>query len=290
MILAARGIHLAYGRRQVLHGADLEARSGQVTALAGPNGSGKSSLLRCALGLLRPERGRVELDGRDLSGLAPAERARLLAYVPQAVPPGFPMSVFEFVLAGRRPHLAWRATAADEEAVALALERAGLEDLALRPYDHLSGGQKQKALLARALAQSTPVLVLDEPTSSLDLRHQTEVMDLLRFLAVEAGIAVLLAAHDLNLAARFAARVILLEQGRVRAAGPPQSTLTPENVALVFGVRCALVPVEGSLHLVHLHQTITEVSHETLDRRMEPGPGPGRGSGHGRGAGRSHRP
>lgn len=234
-MLRARGLRFAYPDREVLCGVSLDLAPGSVLAVLGPNGAGKSTLLRCLAGALRPE-GRVELDGRPLADIPPAARARLMAYVPQHIAPRLPFTVFEAVLMGRRPYLSWRPRAEDLDAAWLALERLGLAELAGREFSELSGGQRQKAALARALAQDSRLLIMDEPTSSLDLRHQLEVMALLRELAETEGRGVALAVHDLNLAARHADRVLLLRAGRVFAQGAPEDALTPEALAQVFGV------------------------------------------------------
>jgi iron complex transport system ATP-binding protein len=219
----------------VLRGVSLALAPGEVLAVLGQNGAGKSTLLRCLAGALKPT-GLVELDGRPLESVPPGERARMLAFVPQHIPPRLPMTVFEAVLLGRRPYLSWRPRPQDLEAAWEALSLLGLEDLAQREFSEISGGQRQKVALARALAQESRLLVMDEPTSSLDLRHQLEVMTLLCAQAEERDTGVILAVHDLNLAARFAHRVILLSGGRVEADGPPSEVLTEESIRRVYGV------------------------------------------------------
>ncbi len=234
-MLTARNIFYDYPDRQVLRGVSLSLAPGEVLAVLGQNGAGKSTLLRCLAGALRPT-GQVELDGRPLLSVPPGERARLLAFVPQHIPPRLPMTVFEAVLLGRRPYLSWRPRPQDLEAAWEALALLGLEALAQREFSEISGGQRQKVALARALAQESRLLVMDEPTSSLDLRHQLEVMTLLCSMAEERDTGVILAVHDLNLAARFAHRAILLCGGRVEADGPPSEVLTEESVRRVYGV------------------------------------------------------
>lgn len=234
-MLTARNIFYDYPERQVLRGVSLSLAPGEVLAVLGPNGAGKSTLLRCLAGALSPK-GQVELDGRALESVPPAERARLLAFVPQHVPPRLPMTVFEAVLLGRRPYLSWRPRPQDLEAAWEALSLMGLGELAQREFSEISGGQRQKVALARALAQKSRLLVMDEPTSSLDLRHQLQVMTVLCALAEERDTGVILAVHDLNLAARFAHRVILLHDGRVEADGPPSEALTEESIRRVYGV------------------------------------------------------
>lgn len=234
-MLTARNIFYGYPERQVLRGVSLSLAPGEVLAVLGQNGAGKSTLLRCLAGALKPT-GQVELDGRPLESVPPGERARLLAFVPQHIPPRLPMTVFEAVLLGRRPYLSWRPRPQDLEAAWEALALLGLEELAQREFSEISGGQRQKVALARALAQESRLLVMDEPTSSLDLRHQLEVMTLLCAQAEERATGVILAVHDLNLAARFASRALLLSGGRVEADGPPATVLTEESIRRVYGV------------------------------------------------------
>jgi iron complex transport system ATP-binding protein len=234
-MLTARDIYYDYSGHQVLRGVSLSLAPGEVLAVLGQNGAGKSTLLRCLAGAIQPK-GQVELDGRPLCSVPPGERARLLAFVPQHVPPRLPMTVFETVLLGRRPYLSWRPRPQDLEVAWGALSLLGLEELAHREFSEISGGQRQKAALARALAQESRLLVMDEPTSSLDLRHQLEVMTLLCAQAEERDTGVILAVHDLNLAARFAHRAILLSGGRVEADGPPSEVLTEESIRRVYGV------------------------------------------------------
>jgi iron complex transport system ATP-binding protein len=240
-MLAARDLCFSYPDRPVLQGVSLTLSPGEVLAVLGPNGAGKSTLLRCLAGALAPQ-GRVELSGRALASVPPTERARLLAFVPQHVPTRLPMTVFEAVLLGRRPYLSWRPRPQDLEAVWESLSLLGLTDLAQREFSEISGGQRQKVALARALAQESRLLVMDEPTSSLDLRHQMEVMALLCALAEERDVGVVLAMHDLNLAARFASRAILLHRGRVLADGEPDRVLTEASIREVYGVDVLRVP------------------------------------------------
>jgi iron complex transport system ATP-binding protein len=232
----ARIEHLgfAFGRRQVLHDIDLAFGCGEVVALVGPNGSGKSTLLRCMLGMLRPSTGRVVLSGHDVRLLSARRRARLMAYVPQASPPAFPMSVFDVCLLGRAPHTG--ASTDDHAIVETTLRRLALEDFAFRLVSELSGGERQRVMLARALIQQTGFLVLDEPTSALDVRNQLQTLRLIAELARERATTALVAIHDLSLAARFSDRVVLLQSGHVAGSGDWRSTLTVPAIRDVYGV------------------------------------------------------
>ena len=234
--VSAAGVFAAYGERAVLNGLDFEARAGTVTALAGPNGAGKSTLLRAIAGALRPTRGEIRIMGADIAAMGGRERARMVSMVPQnpELPRG--TSALEVALMGRNPHLgllSWE-SAAD---VDIALESLRLTDaahLAERPVHQLSGGERQRVAIAMALAQQTPVLLLDEPTANLDLAYQPAVMRLLRELAA-AGRTLVTAVHDLTLAGQFCDTVALVSGGRVAASGPPERTLTPEAIREVYG-------------------------------------------------------
>ncbi|MBT2382416.1 ABC transporter ATP-binding protein [Streptomyces sp. ISL-11] len=218
----------------------LEAGSGTFVGLIGPNGSGKSTLLRCVYRALRPSAGVVRLGGDDLRALSPREGARRLAALPQESASEFDFTAGEVVAMGRLPHQsgAGRATARDAEICAAALERVGGAHLAGRSFPTLSGGEKQRVLIARALAQEPSVLVLDEPTNHLDIAQQLDVLALVR----GAGLTVLAALHDLNLAATHCDVLYVLAGGRVVASGPPADVLTAELLAGVFGVRAHRVP------------------------------------------------
>lgn len=239
----ARDIHFSYNGAAILQGISLQVEPGEMVALAGPNGTGKTTLLRCLLGLLNPHQGATEIDGRPGSDLGPRELARTVAWVPQSTRCRFPMPVFDMVLLGRRPHMGWSPSMKDRQAAVSALERLGIVDLAFRDFDSLSGGQRQKVLVARALAQDAPYMFLDEPTSSLDLRHQLEVLELFVQESRERRRGVLLAIHDLNLARRFADRVVLLHEGLVHRHGQAEDVLTPETVRTVYGVESELIRV-----------------------------------------------
>lgn len=220
---AVRGVHFA-------------APAGRLTALVGPNGSGKSSCVRALLGRVPVVRGRVTVDGRELRGVAPAARARLVAVVPQRETPAFPMPVREFVALGRYAWSAGGASSpgADAAAVDRALDRADARALAERDTESLSGGEWQRVRIARALAQEAPALVLDEPTAFLDIAHEMAVFELLRALADE-GRTVLVVSHQLNLVARFADHVVLLSDGSVAAAGTPAAVMDGPTLERVYG-------------------------------------------------------
>lgn len=242
--LEARALTFAHkGCPPVLDGVDVTLERGRIYALLGPNGTGKTTLLRLLLGLLRPSAGTILLEGTPLEQLTHAQRARRMAYVPQEAGARFPMTVFEAVLLGRKPHMAWGPGKDDIARTARVLEELHLENLAERTLHELSSGQRQKVALARALVQDTPWLLLDEPISSLDLRHQLEVLTLMRRAAEERRLGVLLSLHDVNMAVRFTHQVMLLAPAKnaahganIAATGAAAEVLTPERMQAVYGV------------------------------------------------------
>ena len=243
------GLTVAYRGRPALRDVDLHVGPGEMVALVGPNGAGKSTLLRAIAGLVEPAVGSVSLGGRPVASIDRLEVARRLAVVPQVAALPFATTVEEVVALGRLPHEhpIRGMRPADRAAVAAAIEQVGLGHLMGRDARELSLGERQLVLLAMAVAQDAPVLVLDEPTVHLDLRHQVEVMELLVDLNRRTGVTVLAVLHDLGLAAHFFARLVLLEGGRVVGDGPPREVLAPDRIRDVFGVDPALVrlPVEA---------------------------------------------
>ncbi|SEE38723.1 iron complex transport system ATP-binding protein [Jiangella alba] len=250
--LAARGVDLAYGRDVVVRAATIELRPGLVTALIGPNGSGKSTLLRALARLHLPTTGAISFDdGTDVLSLDPRELARRVTLLAQSRSTPGGLSVRELVEYGRHPHRA-RWSGRDpgaEQAIARAMTLTGIEALADRPVQALSGGQAQRVWLASCLAQDTGLLLLDEPTTFLDLRYQIEILDVVRELADDHGIGVGLVLHDLDQAAAIADRVLLLEGGTVTADGAPHEVLTPENLSRAYGIRVDVDvdPVDGRI-------------------------------------------
>jgi len=242
--LELQSASLGYADHPVLRQVSLRVDPGEILAVVGPNGVGKSTLIKAASGALPPLSGEVRINGQDLRSLRPAARARLVSVVPQATDLPGSFLALDVVLMGRTPYLRWLENegALDREAAQLAMQRTELAELAERPVGELSGGEQQRVLIARALAQQAPVMLLDEPTAHLDLRHQDQVLRLVRELARERSLAVLLALHDLNLVARFADRVALLSNGGVRALGKPEQVLPPDGLAEVYGMRIHVMP------------------------------------------------
>lgn len=242
MNLTANQISAGYGSANVLHSVSVGVQTGEFVGLLGPNGCGKSTLLRVLSGVLRPRSGAVSLEGRDLLEWTAMERARRIAFVPQSETAAFDFSVRDIVLMGRYPHRQkFRSeTAQDYEIVAQALTDADISPLADRLVTELSGGEHRRVLLARALAQQTPLLLLDEPTAHLDITHQAELLLLTRRLMRERGIGVMAALHDLNQAAEYCDRLILMRGGEIVAEGPPEITLTADNLRQVYGAEAQI--------------------------------------------------
>ena len=242
--LRADRLSVALGGRTIVRDVRLELGEGEITALVGPNGSGKSTLLRTLARVLRPADGAVLLDGRCIHRAPTATVARRLAYLPQDAVAPAGMSVRALVELGRRPHLGRMGflRAADHDAVAWAMAATGVEPFADRRVDTLSGGERQRAWLALALAQRTSILLLDEPTTYLDVRHQLDVLELVRRLNAEHGLTVCWVLHDLNAAAAFSDAMVWLREGRVVAAGRADELMTEELVRRVFDVDAAVLP------------------------------------------------
>jgi iron complex transport system ATP-binding protein len=242
-ILAAREVTVAYGERLVVDAATLEIGGGERVALVGPNGAGKSSLLRALTGVLRPTSGSVHLCGAPIDTVERSAVARTIAVVPELIQLPFEMPVHEVVALGRLPHeppfTGLRPT--DHVAVAGAMDRVGIAHLGQRDVRELSMGERQLVFIAVAIAQSAQILILDEPTAHLDIRHQVDVMELLVDLNQRDGTTVVAVLHDLALAAHFFPRVAVLSEGRIVADGSPAATLGPDRIRSVFGVDPALV-------------------------------------------------
>ncbi|MCD6510766.1 MAG: ABC transporter ATP-binding protein [Thermoprotei archaeon] len=236
MILRVAGVCFRYGSLPVLKDVTFEVNKGEVVCILGPNGSGKTTLLRCINRLLRPYKGSVLVNERDVISLKRGEIAKIFGYVPQIEENRFPLTVFEAVMLGRKPHMGWRPSKRDFKAVSDILRDLDLEGLAMRKVSELSGGEWRKVIMARALAQEPEVLLLDEPTNHLDLKHQVEVLSLVRTLAKKKGLCVIMAMHDINLALRFSDKVIVISEGRIVFSGKV-SELSPSIVERVYGIK-----------------------------------------------------
>ncbi|MER6562241.1 ABC transporter ATP-binding protein [Streptomyces sp. NPDC001027] len=248
--LRAVGLRLAYDDRIVVDGLDLAVPPGRITAIVGANACGKSTLLRALARLLAPKAGAVHLDGREVHSFPTRALAQKLGILPQTPVAPEGLTVVDLVGRGRAPHQSWwrQWSSADEEAVHEALRATAMSDLAHRAVDELSGGQRQRAWIAMAVAQGTPVMLLDEPTTYLDLAHQIDVLDLVADLNRHQGRTVVMVLHDLNQACRYADHVVAMKAGRVVAEGVPGEVVTAALVEDVFGLRCVVGedPVSGT--------------------------------------------
>jgi iron complex transport system ATP-binding protein len=248
--LSAEGLRLAYDERVVVEDLSVAIPDGMITVIVGANACGKSTLLRSLARLLKPKAGTVYLDGTDIAKLATKDVATRLGILPQAPVAPEGILVADLVARGRYPHQKWlrQWTDEDEDVIAAALETTGTIDLANRPVDELSGGQRQRVWIAMALAQQTDILLLDEPTTYLDLAHQVEVLDLLTDLNQRDGRTIVMVLHDLNQACRYSHHLVAMRQGAVAAEGPPSEVITEELVNHVFNLRCRVArdPVSGT--------------------------------------------
>jgi len=248
--LRAAGLRLAYGDRVVVPDLSLLVPPGRISVIVGANACGKSTLLRALARLLAPRSGQVLLDGRSVHALPTRAVARELGLLPQAPVAPDGLTVLDLVTRGRSPHQSWwrQWSSADEQAVTSALRATDLADLADRPVDELSGGQRQRAWLAMAIAQQTPVLLLDEPTTFLDLAHQIDVLDLVVDLNRDEDRTIVMVLHDLNQACRYADHVIAMKSGEIVAQGGPAEVVTPATVEDVFDLTCQVTtdPVSGT--------------------------------------------
>ena len=248
--LTLQHLSLSYGSQKVLNDVSVAVNEGEFFIIIGPNGSGKTTLLKAACGAVRPQQGEVQVLGHPLQSYSGRALARIVAMVPQAAPADIPFTVAEVVLMGRSPHLPWLGLERqkDRETAQRAMHFTHVEHLAGRRLDQLSAGERQRVLIARAICQQPRLLVLDEPTSALDLAHQVQIMDLLEQLRNDEGTTVIMVSHDLNLAALYADRLLLMKQGNVVSLGEPARVLTFDTLEQAYG--CVLLVDENPLKKV----------------------------------------
>jgi iron complex transport system ATP-binding protein len=236
MKLSIHDLEFSYNSVPVLKELSIELKESMLVCILGPNGVGKSTFIHCINRILKPRKGTVLLDSRDISTMKQMHIAREVGYVPQELPGDFSFTVIDTVLLGRHPYSGISSKEEDLDIAADILKLLGLEDLALKPFDRLSAGQKQKVLIARGLAQEPEIILLDEPTSNLDIRHQLEVMKIMKELTGNKGLLIIMACHDLNIASVYADTIILMKDGKIFGTGNPENALTKENIRAVYGV------------------------------------------------------
>ncbi len=234
--IRVENVDFTYKNSKVLKGICTDIDKKEIVAIVGPNGAGKSTLIRCMDRILKPNCGCILLDEKDMSKMSLMEIAKKVGYIPQNNSQRFPATVFDTVLIGRRPHLGWRSSEDDIEKVLDVLELLNIEKFAMRDISQLSGGEYKRVIIARALVQEPDVLLLDEPTSDLDILHQLEVMDIVKSIVKKRNISAVFVIHDLNLCSRYADRVIMLKDGKIFSEGIPSLVMTSANIKKVYGV------------------------------------------------------
>jgi len=245
MKLCIDGLCFGYKSSLVLKDTRFDLGNSEILGIVGPNGSGKSTLIKCIAKILKINVGMVSLNGTDINRLSLTDMSKLIGYVPQNYQHSFPVTVFDAVLMGRKPHINFTCTDNDLEIILDILQLLNIEDLALADINELSGGEQQRVSIARALAQDTGILLLDEATANLDIRHQLEVMNLLKDIVKKKNVSAIMAIHDLNLAARYADRTIMMKKGEIYASGNPASVFTPETIRQVYGVETEILENRG---------------------------------------------
>lgn len=255
MKIVLEKVKQSYGSHLVLNDISFTASSGEITALLGPNGCGKSTAIKTIAEILPLKEGSVLMDNQDIREIENAERAKLIGYVPQSFHYTPFTSVLETVLIGRRPYMSWTVTEDDLEVVDAAMKAMNVVDISERYVNELSGGQRQRVFIARAIAQNPSFFLFDEPTSSLDLKHQFETLETMKRIVHSNNSGMLIALHDLNLAVKFADRVVLLKDGKIYANGKPGDVLTPEAVRDVYGVESEIVTTEKGRYILSYEPT-----------------------------------
>ncbi|MDR0700378.1 MAG: ABC transporter ATP-binding protein [Tannerella sp.] len=245
--------HIDFGYRPhhpVLQDISGHIGAGDFVAIVGANGSGKSTLIKCFCNILKPQKGCILINGLPSVKYSPAQLARTVAYIPQTEKGNRQMTVFDTALAGRTPYIRWKPSGRDFEEVACVLRQLGIEHLSMRYMHELSGGQQQTVMIARALAQKTNILLLDEPTANLDMRHQMEVMQLLKSLSAR-GLTIVMSIHDINMAIRYADRFMMLKEGRIFACGD-REIVTRENIERLYDIQVEMIDGHGTPHVIPL--------------------------------------
>lgn len=254
MSLKVNNLSFRYKNNLVLQGINFEVKKGELVSLLGPNGTGKTTLLKCINRINTPEEGSVVVDNKDTSKLSAKELAHYLSYVPQSTHSTFPISVIDTVLMGRLPFIKFKVNSKDKKIVFDILELMNLNELAFKSINQLSGGERQRVFIARAIAQEPQVLLLDEPTSSLDMKNQLETLNLIRNVIKEKNLAAIMSIHDLNIASMFSDKSLMIKDSRVFAYGSCAEVITRENIKSVYGVDTIVNELEGSQHVILLNK------------------------------------
>jgi iron complex transport system ATP-binding protein len=267
VILNVQGVCFSYNNIPILKDISFKIDKAEILGIVGPNGSGKSTLLKNLDGILKPKDGVIYIENQDKKDMRRREIAKRIAYVPQREENLFPTTVFETVLMGRKPHITWMESKNDKMIVAETLERLGMGEFALRDINQLSGGERQKVYIARAIVQKPKILLLDEPTANLDLKHQIEVLDLLLETKKE-GVTIIIAIHDLNLALKYCDKLIILDKGKIFAYGGKE-VLSRENIETVYGVKVSILRNNGRFYIIPEGSLMNDVECNSILKQNE---------------------
>lgn len=242
-LLSVEKLNFSWGMNHVLKDVTFNLSKNQIVSLLGKNGAGKSTLIKCLNRILSPQSGVIKVNDNDIKDLDLVQLSKLMSYVPQSVRTNFSMDVFDVILLGRRPHIRWRVSPQDRDKVSETIRYLGLEEFSFRRFDEISGGERQRVIIAKAVVQDPDLYLFDEPTSDLDLNSQIQIMKRIRQLVSvgDTSKSALIAIHDINIAARFSDRIILMHDGGIKAYGTPEEVLTEQNIAEVFGVSSELI-------------------------------------------------
>ncbi|MDR1247256.1 MAG: ATP-binding cassette domain-containing protein [Clostridiales Family XIII bacterium] len=267
-MIRVENLSFAYGGVEVFHGIDFTVGEGQILSLVGPNGAGKTTLLKCLNRLLEPSSGIVAVAGKGVKTLSRLELARTVAYVPQASLAIFPMTVFDAIMLGRKPYLNWSPRKRDFDMVSNIIDQLELTDMAMRDINQMSGGERQKVAIARAIVQEPKILLFDEPTTYLDLKYQLRIMQFIRDIVREQNICSVITTHDLNLALQFSDRLAVLKDGALVAEGDT-AIMTEDLILDVYGVEARLLPNDDKLYMAPV-RAVDGHSHEHVHIHSHP--------------------
>ncbi len=271
MEIGIENLSFDYPGVNVLHDITAHMDKPELYGILGPNGVGKSTLIHCMNRILEPTMGTVMIDGIEVRDYRIKDLAKTMGYVPCASSDAFPMTVVDTVLVGRHPHSDWRVTKHDFDIVYEALHTMGIEELAMRPFNELSAGQKQKVMLARGLVQEPKALLLDEPTANLDIHHQYAVTKMLRRITRQKGILVVMICHDINIAAKYCDKIIMMSKGTVYAVGTPKDVITEKNLEEVYNIECRIIGDGDSPHVMVKDDSLDEDTLEPTNVLTTPG-------------------